>query len=78
MALEGNEVEGKLGNAGGYKVDVKDDGTARVELDASGSGVKGGLFLDLDIVEILKAAAAKTSNGVDDAIVGTIAKAFGR
>ena len=78
MALEGNEVEGKLGSAGDYKVDVKDDGTARVELSVAGKGLSGGLFVDLDIIEALRPLVERTANGIDNAMLNALAKAFGR
>lgn len=77
--LEGKEIEGKMGNVGQYSLDVDDKGIMRVELGAQPmDGVQAGAFAQVDIIIALKQLAARTSNGVDDAMVSTIAKALGR
>jgi hypothetical protein len=62
--LEGNEIEGKFGEAGGYAVDVKGDGAniGKVEGSANLSfnkdlvpSVPGALSLEVDAKVILKA-----------------------
>ena len=76
--LDGKEVEGKLGQVGAYEIDVKADGTARLELNAKSPGVSGGVFLEVDIIGLLELAVAKTDNKVDDGLVALVKSAFGK
>lgn len=78
MALEGNEVEGKIGSGGGYIVDVDAKGMVKAELTYAEGSVKGGAFVELDLVDLLEKAAAKTENTIDDAAVKMIKSALGR
>ncbi len=65
--LEGKEVEGKIGEFGGYSVDVDDKGMIEVAV-----GVK------LDILAELEKIAAKTGTKIDDAVVDALKKLLGR
>lgn len=71
------ELEGKIGEAGSYAVDVMPSGLVRIDLAAqAGSGIKGGAFVELPLVAIMEAAAAKSDNKVDDVLVGLVKAAF--
>ena len=78
MALEGNEVEGKLGAGGGYVVDVDAKGMVKAEVNYSEGALKGGAFVELDLLDLLEKAAAKSENTLDDAAVKMIKSALGR
>lgn len=65
--LEGKELEGKIGEFGGYSVDVDDKGMIEVAV-----GVK------LDILHELEKIAAKTGTKIDDAVVDALKKLLGR
>lgn len=78
--LEGKEVEGKIGEAGVYSVDVDAKGFFEVKAGAGGpeAGLEAGAYLKGDVVLLLKKLAANTENKVDDAMVSMIAGALGR
>lgn len=78
MALEGKEVEGKLGTGGGYSVDVDAKGMVRAEVNYAEGALKGGAFIELDLVDLLEKAALKSENKLDDAAVKMIKSALGR
>lgn len=78
MVLDGNELEGKIGSGGAYTLDVKPDGTFRAEAKYGEGAVKGGAFVECDILEVLKAFAASTENKIDDSMVDMIKGALGR
>ncbi len=77
--FDGNEAEGKIGNFGGYTVDVNDKGIIRAEMKASnGGGMTAGAFAEIDLLVELKKLAAMTTNKIDDGMVAMIAAALGR
>lgn len=76
--LEGNEVEQKLGDKGSLVVDVTDKGIVSVKLAYADGGLKGGSFVEMDLVGLLEMLAAKTGNDIDDALVASIKLALGR
>lgn len=63
--LEGNELEGKIGEAGSYAVDVNDKGVAK-------------LTVEIDVVAELEKLAKRTDNQIDDKIVAMVKSALGR
>lgn len=67
MVLEGNEVEGKIGEVGSYKVDVNDKGIVEIAV-----GVK------VDLIAELEKLALKSDNQIDDKIVSIVKAALGR
>ncbi len=76
--LDGNEVEGKIGSGGQYKVDINDSGIVRIESSYAEGGIEGGAFVQADIIDLLRKLAAKSTNKLDDAAVNMIAGALGR
>lgn len=65
--LEGKELEGKIGEYGGYSVDVTDKGI--VDL---------GVSLKFDLIAELEKLALLTTNTIDDKMVAMIKSALGR
>jgi hypothetical protein len=61
--LEGKEVEGKLGEFGGYSVDLGKDGKLVIALEAK-----------IDLIAELKKLCAKTATPVDDAAIAWVEK----
>lgn len=78
MAFEGNEVEKKVGAGGLAIVDVSSSGIARAEINYAEGALKGGAYVEIDVVQALEQLAAKTDNKVDDAMVAMIKGALGR
>ncbi len=78
MALEGNEVEHKLGSGGLAIVDVSANGIARAEANWSEGGVKAGAFLEIDALAILEPLVLRTDNKMDDALFQMVKSALGR
>jgi len=78
MALEGNEVEQKIGSGGLAIVDVSANGIARAEANWSEGGVKAGAFLEIDFIAIAEMLVAKSDNKMDDALLAMIKSALGR
>lgn len=71
------EIEGQIGSAGSYAVDVQANGLVRIDLAAAaGSGIKGGAFVEIPLVAIIEVAAAKSDNKIDDAVVALVKAAF--
>lgn len=65
--LDGNELEGSIGNIGNYKVDVQPDGHIEVSV-----GIK------VDILNEIEKLAAKTGTKIDDSVVEFLKKLMGR
>lgn len=63
--LEGKEVEGKLGEYGEYSVDLDDKGNVEIAIAAK---------YKVNLVEVAKAAAAKTKTPVDDNAIAWLEK----
>jgi hypothetical protein len=78
MALEGNEVEQKIGSGGLAIVDVSANGIARAEANWSEGGVKAGAFVEIDVILILEKLVVKSDNKMDDALLGMVKSALGR
>lgn len=78
MVMEGNELEGKIGDAGSYVVDVDAKGMVKATASYGVSGIKGGAFMELDLISMLEAAAKHTSNTLDDSAIMMIKGWLGR
>lgn len=76
--FEGVEKEGKIGTGGAYIVDVTDKGIAKAEAKWGEGGVSAMVGVEVDVIEILKLLAAKSTNKLDDSIVAMVAGALGR
>lgn len=76
--LEGNEVEGKIGSGGSYFLDVDDKGMTTVQVNYKEGALDSGMFVKLDVIDLLKMAALKTANSLDDNMVAMISAALGR
>jgi len=66
-ALEGKEIEGKIGDIGEYSLDVGLDGFVEVKV-----GIK------VDIIAELEKLALRSDNKIDDAIIKIVKGALGR
>lgn len=78
--LEGKEAEGKIGSVGGWFVDVDAKGMVKIQLDAGdeAKGIKGGAFIEADVVKLLELAASKSEAKWDDAAIAQIKLLLGR
>lgn len=70
--LEGKEIEGKIGDKGSYSVDVDGYGLVRAEAAYQMDGLRGGAFMEMHIIELLKMLALKTENTLDDKAIAII------
>jgi hypothetical protein len=61
--LEGKELEGKIGEFGGYSVDLGKDGKLTVSVEAK-----------VDLIAELKKLAAQTATPMDDAAIAWVEK----
>ena len=68
-------VSGEQGDFN-YSIDFE-EGKFKVTVGFDGDQADGGLFINLGIIELLRIAAAKTDNTIDDAMVEMIAQALG-
>lgn len=64
--LEGREVEGKIGEYGGYHVDIDDKGHLEIAVSVK-----------VNLVAEAKKLAAKTSTPIDDAAIAWLEKIQG-
>lgn len=76
--LEGNELEKAVGAGGKLILDVSPQGVAKVQFDYQEGAVKGGLFAEVDVLDILQMLVLKSENKVDDALFNMIKGALGR
>jgi hypothetical protein len=67
MILEGNEVEGQIGQYGGYSVDIDNKGI-----------VKAQVSVEIDLVAELEKLAKKSPTLIDDKVIGLVKAALGR
>lgn len=67
MALEGKELDGKIGEYGAYSIDLNDKG----ELELA-------IGLKIDLVAEAKKLAAKTGTPIDDQAIAWLEKLMGR
>lgn len=65
--LEGKEVEGKIGEFGGYSVDLQKDGKLVVAVEAR-----------IDLIAELEKLAAKTSTPMDDVVIAWVKSALAK
>lgn len=65
--FEGKELEGKIGDVGGYSVDLTEKG----ELEVS-------VMVKVDLVAEAKKLAAKTGTPIDDQAIAWLEKLMGR
>lgn len=70
--LEGKEVEGSIGDKGAYSVDVDGYGLVRAEASYKMDSLKGGAYMEMHIIELLKMLALKTENQIDDKAIAII------
>ena len=66
------EQEGTIGEEGVYKFDFA-DGKIVVDMKYQGTQGEAGVYVKLDLIEMLRVAAAKTDNTIDDKAVEMIA-----
>ncbi len=65
--LEGKEVEGNIGEFGGYSADLNDKGMLEISVS-----------VHVDLVAEAKKLAAKTSTPIDDKAIEWLEKLMGR
>lgn len=70
--MEKDLIDGQLGAEGKYDVDFV-DGMIKVDVSYMGAQGEAGLYIKVDIIKMLKIAASKTDNKIDDAAVAMIA-----
>lgn len=79
--LEGKELEGQIGDVGGYSLDVDDKGLVTVSIevkkDFDGGSVSSVNSAQLSLFAILEKAAASTATPWDDKAVEMIEKLLG-
>lgn len=79
--LEGNELEGKIGDVGSYALDVDDKGsvkfTATVSKDFGYATVESSNSLSSNIFSIAEEIAKKTSATWDDSVVASLKSLLG-
>lgn len=73
--LEGKELEGKIGDVGGYSVDVNEKGEIKISLDASKDlgylKASSSNSIETNIFKLAEEIAKKTKTDLDDkAIAG--------
>jgi hypothetical protein len=67
-------VQGNIGSEGGYKVHHDGKGGMRAEISYGKDGLKGGAFVELDVIAELRVLAKMTENQLDDGAVDMIEK----
>lgn len=65
--LEGKELEGQIGEFGGYAADINDKGQLEISLSVK-----------IDLVAEAKKLAAKTATPVDDQAIAWLEKLMGK
>lgn len=79
--LEGKELEGKIGEVGGYYVDVDVKGRVEiavtVEKSFEGGKASSVTKVEVQLLDILQAAAKKTSATWDDTVIAQIKALLG-
>ena len=68
-------MEGNIGAEGNYKYDFA-DGKVILAVGYVGDHGEAKLELSVSLVDLLRLAASKTDNSIDDALVEMIAKAI--
>lgn len=76
--LDGKEVEGKVGAGGSYFIDVDAKGLVTAQISYKEGALDSGMFVKLDVIDLLKMASLKTANTLDDNMVTMISAALGR
>ena len=64
-------VEGQIGPESKYDVDLE-KGKIVVKLDYAGEQAKAGIYLEVDLMDLLRKGALKTDNKLDDKAVEMI------
>lgn len=81
VPLEGNELEGKIGDVGSYIVDIDDKGkvvvSVKIEKDMGLGKINATVAVETDIFKIAEQLAAKTATPWDDAAVKALEKLLG-
>jgi len=67
---------GEIGAEAKYVIEIVGS-DAKISVDYAGKQASGGAYVQVGIVELLRAAAAKTENKVDDNLVEMVALALG-
>lgn len=79
--LEGNEVEGEIGDMGSYVLDVDDKGKLviglKIEKDMGYGKVAAQLSAETDVFKIAEMIAAKTATTWDDEAIKALEKILG-
>jgi len=76
--LEGKEVAGEIGAGGSYSIDVDANGFVLASASYKEGSAEALLSFRLDVIDLLKKAALKTDNTLDDSMVSMISAALGR
>lgn len=76
MSEETGLFSGKLGNAGSYELDFV-DGMINVSVSYESPYATGSVAINLELIQLLKLAALKTDNKIDDVLIGLVASALG-
>lgn len=79
--LEGKELEGKIGDAGSYSLDVDDKGVVKISVvvnkEFSGVKVSSTNAVETNIFKIAEGIAAKTKSTWDDTAIAALEKLLG-
>ncbi len=79
--LEGQELSGKIGDAGTYSVDVTDKGevtiSASIDKDLGYGKITATLAVHTNILAIAEQIAAKTTTTLDDQAIAALEKLLG-
>ena len=70
--METQIADGTIGAEGKYDVDFA-DGKINIDLGYKGEQAEAGVYLKLDLLSVLRIAASKTENKIDDNAVEFIA-----
>lgn len=81
MNLDGKELEGKIGDVGGYSVDVDDKGKIKIDAsvskDLGHSKVSNTLSIETDIFKLAEAIAKKSESTWDDKAISGLKAILG-
>lgn len=77
--LEGNELEGKISDVGGYVIDIDAKGFFKMEAKAGKADeLEAGAFIKGDILALVGKLVANSQNTVDDKLFEMLKAALGR
>lgn len=79
MVLEGNELEGKISDVGGYVIDIDAKGFFKMEAKAGkASELEAGAYIKGDVLSLIGKLVANSENKVDDKLFEMLKAALGR